>query len=230
VPIKIRRAPHGLAGVVDDEIQARVSGQDMLAESFHARRMAQIQPKDLEPIAPILEILFRGIACRRIPRETRGHDQARPRPQQFDPGLITDLDTAARQERHPAAQIGQLGAFTKIQLRANRTELIIEVMNNGIVLLADVTVLRLDHLSKRRIVGHLLRFEVGRRRRIRRDEGFFPAQLPDARFLQNILIPFQLLRLAPPHPRLDQAPPLAHVRTINVAGGLQQTRAFLHRQ
>ena len=67
----------------------------------------------------------------------------RARPQQLDPRLITNLDAAARQQRDAAAEIGQLRPLRKIELRAGRAELIVKVMNDGVLLLADVAVLQL---------------------------------------------------------------------------------------
>ena len=62
--------------------------------------------------------------------------------QQLEARLVANLHAAARQQRHASAQVGQLRAFAEVEGRALRTELIVEVMNQRILLLADVTVLQ----------------------------------------------------------------------------------------
>ena len=71
VRVKIRRTPHGLAGVVDDEIQPRMCRQQMLAKRLHARRVAQIESENLQPMSPVLEIRLGGVTHRRVARKTR---------------------------------------------------------------------------------------------------------------------------------------------------------------
>src|SRR4051812_47075632 len=101
--------------------------------------MAQIEAENLQPAAPLIKIRFASIARSRIPWESRGNDKCRTGPQQFDAGLITDLHSAARQQRHTPAEVRRFGSLHKVELSARRAQLIVEVMNCRIRLLADVT-------------------------------------------------------------------------------------------
>src|SRR3989442_1312425 len=117
--------------------------EQLAAEGFDARGVAQIEGEDLESVLPVGEVGLGRVALRAIARKARGDDQVRARPQQLDPRLIPDLDAAARQQRHTAAKIGQLGPFREIELRARRAELIVKVMNDGVLLLTDIAMLQL---------------------------------------------------------------------------------------
>ena len=123
------RPPDGLARVVDDEIEPVASGEDFPAEGFDTRRVTQIEPIDLESIAPFREILFAGITRSRIARESRGDNERRARTQQLDSRLISDLDASAGKQCDASPQIGQLTSFKPIELRACRAQLIIEMVD-----------------------------------------------------------------------------------------------------
>ncbi len=144
VRVKIRRTPHGLAGVVDDEIQPRIFRHHMLAKCLHARRVPQIEPENLQPMSPLLKIRFGGITHRRVARKPCGHDELRAAAEQLDAGLITDLHATAGEQRHAPAQVGQFAALAEIQLRACRTKLVVKMMDLRVILFADITILRLD--------------------------------------------------------------------------------------
>jgi hypothetical protein len=125
VRVEFRRATDRLAGVVDDEVEAVTRRQEVAAERLHARRVAQIEADDLEAVAPIGEIGLGGVADGRITRESRGHDHVRARAEQFQPGLVPDLDPPARQQRHATAEVGQFGPRREIDRRARRAELVV---------------------------------------------------------------------------------------------------------
>src|SRR5260221_10188632 len=95
VLIEIWRTPHRLAGVVDDEIQAFAGLEQVPAEGFHAGSVAQIETKNFEPVPPIVEIRFAGVARSGVARETRRDDKLRPGPQQLDASLIAYLYASA---------------------------------------------------------------------------------------------------------------------------------------
>ena len=75
----IRRAAHGLAGVVDDEVQRGQGVRQVLREQLHAGRVTQVQPVHLEAITEVLEVLLPGVAGGRVAWEARGDDHAGPR-------------------------------------------------------------------------------------------------------------------------------------------------------
>ena len=94
--IKGRWTADGLACIVKNEVESIAGCQHLAAKCLYAWRMTQVEPIDFEPISPFGEVLFTGIARRRIARESSGDDEPGTRAQQFDPGLIPDLDAPAR--------------------------------------------------------------------------------------------------------------------------------------
>ncbi len=70
VAIEIGRAPHGLAGVVDDEIEPVEFAEQLRAECFDARRVAEVESEDLEAITPFGKVGLAGVTRRRVARET----------------------------------------------------------------------------------------------------------------------------------------------------------------
>src|SRR5687767_783798 len=143
VAIELGRTPHRLAGVVDDEVEARAGGQQLAAERLNARRVAQIEAEDLETIGPVREVRLARVTLRRIAREPGRDDQARTAAQQLQARLVANLDAPARQQRDAAAQVRDLRPLAKVELGALGTELIVEVVDDLVLLLADVTVLRI---------------------------------------------------------------------------------------
>ena len=160
VLIKLRRTPHRLARIVDDEIQTVASGQQLPAEGFDAWRVPQIEPEDFQPAAPVVEIRFAGITRGGVARKSRGDNERRAGTQKFDARLIADLDAAAGQQRHSATQVRRFGSLQEVEFGARRAKLIVEMMNCRIRLLADIAMLRLGGLAKIRIF-HIALFEVG---------------------------------------------------------------------
>ena len=148
VAVEVGRPPHGLAGVVDDEVEPVARRQQVRAERLDARRVAQVEPEDLEPVAPVLEVRLARVPRRRVAREARRHDQLRARAQQLDPGLVADLHAPAGEQRDAAAQVGRLRPLREVEVAAVRAELVVERMHARVELLADVAVLRLDELAE----------------------------------------------------------------------------------
>ena len=88
------------------------------AERLDARRVAQVEPEDLEPIAPLLEVGLLRVAVRRIAREAGGDDQLGARPQQLDPRLVADLHAPAGEQRDATAKVGGLRALAEVEVAA----------------------------------------------------------------------------------------------------------------
>ncbi len=101
----------------------------MRAEGLDARRVAQIEPEDLEPVAPFVEVDLLHVAVRRVAWKARGDDELRARPQQLDPGLIPDLHAPAREERHATREVCGLRALGVVEVAACGTELVVERMD-----------------------------------------------------------------------------------------------------
>ena len=143
--------------------------EQYVAEALDARRVAQIEAVDLEPVGPLREVALARVALRRVAREAGRDDQLRAGAQELEAGLIADLDPAAGEQGHPPAQVGRFGALAEVELGAFGTELVVEVVDVAVVLLADVAVLRLEERAHR-----LVEALLGRRRGVpilvRRDE------------------------------------------------------------
>ncbi len=162
--VELGRPAHGLAGVVDDEVEAIAGRVEVLAEGLDARRVPQVEPEDLEPISPDVEVGLLRVARRRVAREAGRHDQMGARTQQLDARLVADLHTAAGQEGHPAGEVGSLGALAEVELGALRAQLVVERVDLGVAPLADVAVLRLDDLAEPGIALDVDLLEVRRAR------------------------------------------------------------------
>src|SRR5262245_53922774 len=117
--------------------------QQLVTERLDARRMSELETEDLQPILPLREVGLLRIASRRIAWKARRHDDVRAAAQQLEACLVADLDASAREQRHASSQFGQLRSLAVVQFRAPGTELVVEVMNLGVLLFAHVTVLQL---------------------------------------------------------------------------------------
>ena len=126
VAVELGRPADGLAGVVDDVVEPVVGREQVVAELLDARRVAQIEAVDLEPVLPVGEIGLLRVAGGRVAREPRRHDQVGAGAEQLDPGLVADLHAAARQHRDAALEVGGLGALGEVELGARRAELVVE--------------------------------------------------------------------------------------------------------
>jgi hypothetical protein len=149
--------------------------------------MAEVEAEDLEPVRPLTEVRFLRIAHCRVAREACRDDEMGARAQQLEPGLIPDLHASAGQQRHPAAQVGKLGALREVELRARRTELIVEVMDDRVLLFTDVTVLQLP--GSWLITMEILRRESPRGKHIGRREYGFAAKRSDSGLRPHVIVP-----------------------------------------
>ena len=113
VPVELGRPAHGLAGVVDDEVEPLPRREQVRAERLDARRVAQVEPEDLEPVAPDVEVGLARVPGRGVAREAGRDDQLRARAQQLDAGLVADLHAAAGEQRDAARQVGRLGPLAR---------------------------------------------------------------------------------------------------------------------
>ena len=209
----------------------RSSGRaQVLAEGLDARRMAQIEPEDLEPVAPDVEVGLPGVARGRVAREPRGDDQVRACSQQLDPGLVADLHAAAGEQGDATLQVGRLAPLAVVELAAVPAQLVVERVDLEVALLADVAVLWVDDLTEVGIVRHVGLLEPRGREDIGRREHRLLAQHADAGLGQHRLVALELARLLPAADGLAPLPALGHVGVEDVARGVQQPRALLRRE
>ena len=153
VPVEVGRPAHRLAGVVDDVVEAVVGRQEVVAERLDARRVAQVEPVDLEPVVPVAEVGLLRVAGGGVAREAGRHDQVRAGAKQLDPRLVADLHAAAREHRDAALEVGGLRALREVEGGARRAELVVERVQLPVGLLADVAVLLLGRLARRSLLA-----------------------------------------------------------------------------
>ena len=230
VPVELRRPAHGLAGVVDDEVEPVAGRAQVRAKRLDARRVAQVEAEDLQPVAPLVEVRLLRVAVRRVARESRRDDQLRARAQQLDPRLVADLHAPAGEQRDAARQVGGLRALAVVEVGARRAQLVVERMDVAVVLLADVAVLRLDHLAELGIVVHVGLLELRRREDVRRREHRLLAQHPDPGLREHALVALELRRLLLALHRLAPLAPGDEVGIEDVPGRREQPGPLLLRQ
>src|SRR5690606_30959475 len=110
------------------------------AERFDAGRMPQVEAENFQAMAPVGEVGLLRVALRGVAWEAGGHDQRAARAQQLQSGLVADLHPSAGEQRDAPGQVGSLGALAEVELRARRAELVVEVVDLGVILLGDVAV------------------------------------------------------------------------------------------
>ena len=235
VRVELGRTPHGLARVVDDEVEAAAGRQHLAAERLDARRVAQVEPEDLEPVRPVGEVGLLRVTRRRIAREPRRDDHVRAGAQQLEPGLEPDLDASARQQRHAPAQVGRLRALPEVQVGTRRAQLIVEVMDDGVLLLAHVAVLALGRFLTFRLVlwrarRNVLWIESFGREHVRRAEHRPSPQRADACLAQHALVAPDARGFALAIEVLHHPPPLGAIGTVDVGDRLEEPLALVDGQ
>ena len=230
VPVEVGRPAHGLAGVVDDEVEPVPRREQVRAERLDARRVAQVEPEDLEPVAPVVEVRLARVPGRGVAREARRDDQLRAGAQQLDPRLVADLHAAAGEQRDAAAQVGGLGALAEVEVAARQAELVVERVQLDVVLLADVAVLRLDRLPELGVVLDVDLLEPGRREDVGRGVDRLLAQNADAGLGEHRLVAVEPGRLLLAPDDLVEPPSLDDVGVVHVPGRGEQPRPLLERQ
>ena len=234
VAVELGRPAHGLAGVVDDVVESLVGREQVVAELLDARRVAQIEPVDLEPFLPVGEVGLQRVTGGGVAREPRRHDQVGACSEQLDPGLVADLDAAARQYRDATLEIRRLRPLREVERRARRAELVVEGVELAVGLLADVAVLFLVRLPRRLGVAlgfvAVVRLEALRWVHVRRREHRPLAEHSDARVGEQRLVGADarvplLLALG-----LREPAPLNDIGVEDIRGCREQARALVDRQ
>ena len=202
----------------------------VMTERFHARRVTQIETEDLETMRPLLEIGLGGVACGRVAREARGHNETSPRPQQLDAGLIADLHSAAGKQGGAPREVGQLATLAVVELGAGGAELIVEVVQHGEVALAHVAMLLFQRLAEVGIRLDRGLLVGGRQQIVGRREHRLAAQAADAGFLQlrlGLLHADSFLDALLPLGRLDHLASQNGVGARDFSGRLEQAIAIV---
>ena len=216
VAVEISRSPHRLAGVVDDEVESLPRDGQVSAESVDARGVAQVEPEHLEPVTPLAEVGLARVPGGAVTREASRDDQVRARAEQLDPGLVADLHAPAGQESDASREVCDLAALREVEVAALAAELVVERVHLDVVPLADITVLRLDHLAQLGL-GFLLG-ELGRRLVVRRREDGLVPKHPQPGIRQNLLVARPPILLLPPAKCLRAPPAGLEVGVVDLAG------------
>src|SRR5688500_5746635 len=166
--VEVRWPANGLAGIGDDGVEPVARLEQLAAERLDAGRVPEVEPEDLQPVAPLGEIRLASVAGGRIAWKACRNDQLRAGAKQLEARLIADLHATAGEQRDAPAQVGELRPLREVELRALRAELVVEVMDRLVVALADVAVLELERLAEFRIVVEVLLLEIRRREVVRR--------------------------------------------------------------
>ena len=199
VRVEVGWTPDGLAGVVDDEVEALARGDEVAAERLHGGRVAQVETEDFEPVTPVAEVGLLRVARRGVPREPCRDDEVRAGAEELQAGLVADLDAPAGEQRDTAAQVRELRARGEIDIGARGAELIVEVVDARVGLLADIAdagggaafVVRRSRVVvwRRRLVVGVVRLEALRRKHVGGGDGRPPAQRPDSRLVEHRFSP-----------------------------------------
>ena len=217
VAVEVRRAPNGLAGVVDDVVEPVVRRFEVVAEGLDARGVTEVECIDLEPARPVLEVGLTRVPGGSVPREARRDDESRTGAQELDPRLVADLHAPAGEQRDTSAQVGGLCALGEVEVTARRAELIVERVDLGVRLLADVAVLRLDQLARRTLgIGRIRLLEPPRREDVWARVHRLVPQRPDAGLRQRGFVSFDPGSLRAPSERLAALPTSHDVRLEDI--------------
>ena len=146
-------SPHRLTGVADDHIQPVQFSKEMIAKELDARRVAQVQSKDLQPVLPVGEVFFSGVSRGGISREAGGYDDLCACSEQENGSLVTDLDPGTRDECRASPEVGALRPLFVVQISTGCAHLIIEMMQPSIAGLTDVAMALFHDLLRIRRAG-----------------------------------------------------------------------------
>ena len=149
VAIEARRPAHGLARVVEDEVEPRERAAEVAGEGLDAGCVAQIEAVHLQAVTPVSEVGLACVASRRVARETRGHDQLRARAQEHDAGLVADLDARSGDQRDATGKVCRLRTLGEVEVTAAAAHRVVEEVQLAIVSLADVAGARLAQHARR---------------------------------------------------------------------------------
>ncbi len=178
VGVELRGTANGLAGVIDDEVQARVRVDQFLAEGLNAGGMPEVEAKNFKAVGPLGEVGLLGITLGGVAGEAGRDDQVGAGAEELESGLVANLYAAAGEQGDAAGEIGELGPLVEVEFGAGGAHLVIKVMHLGVFLLADVAVERFGRLA-----GVL--FGVGGREVVGSGEDGLPAQGADPGFVEN---------------------------------------------
>ena len=148
--------------------------------------------------------------------------------------MVADLHPPPGEQRHPAGKVSRLGAFGEVEVAALWTHLVVERVDRRVLAFADVAVLwfqRLSPIGSTIVVGiDLIRGRRTREEDVRGREYRLGPQGSNAGLVEGALVASGLAGLLGSAVGLDLAPTLLDIGRVDVAGGVQQTRALVQFQ
>ncbi len=183
-------APHGLTGIVDDEVQPIAALEQLATERLDARRVAEVDAVDREPVSPLAEVRFARIASRGVAGEAGGGDDARAGAEELHRRLVTDLHARAGDEGDAAAEVRGLMPLRPVEVRAGRAHRVVEEVDAAERRLADVALPRLVELRVVLLASRRRPGRAGEGCRIdgRAAEDPGPGPLEDRRVVASLLV------------------------------------------
>jgi len=200
------------AAVIAEELDSRGISLTVTVTRHSFTIVCTCLSEDFEPVTPVAEVGLLRVARRRVPREPCRDDEVRAGAEEFQAGLVADLDAPAGEQRDAAAQVRELRPGGEIHLGAPGAELIVEVVDARVGLLADVAdagagsafgvrrsrvVVRSARAVRRSrafvsrwgLVVDVVRLEALRRKHVGGRDDRPPAQRPDSRLVQHRFSP-----------------------------------------
>ena len=145
-------ATHGLRCVVDENVERTLS-RDRIGERDHLGRVTQIDTDDAQAVQPILGVVHCREAANGIARKPGGDGGMGAVAQQPQGDIHADFGTAAGEQ---CALAGEVGASVTLGVTgegAARAELVVERVDHGVLLLADIAGARNEQLTGGRRAG-----------------------------------------------------------------------------
>lgn len=222
VLVEVGGPTNGLAGVADDEVKSGAGGGKVSAERLDAGGVAEVEAEDFQAVRPQVEVRFGRVTFGGVAGEPGGDDEVGTAAEEFDAGLVADFDPAAGEEGDAAAEIGEFGSFAVVEFGALRAELVVEVVEGGVIPFTDVAVLRFVDLGSL-IGGGQGGFDQGGWwEDVGGGEDFVPAEFSDARLVELGLVDLELFSFAFADPGFEEAPTFGDVRAVDIAGGFEE--------
>ncbi len=128
---------HRLGGVVDQNVQRPLRG-DGVCERDDLSGVAQINPDDAQPVQPVGAVRHRGEAAHGVVRKAGGDRRVSAVAKQPQRDVHADFGAPAREQSFPAGEVRPGVAFGVAARSAVRTELVVEGVDQGVVVLAHI--------------------------------------------------------------------------------------------
>ena len=139
-------APDRLCGVVDEDVE-RSLRRNRIRQRCHLCGIAEVDTDDAQAVQPLVGVRLPGESPGGVLGEPGGDGEVGTVAEQHQRDVHADLCPATGEKRAAAAQVGVLVAFVAVGGRASWAELMVERVDPGVVLLADVARLGADERS-----------------------------------------------------------------------------------